>query len=136
MIQVLANLILVLESLLQILRRHVLVLHQLLFALIQLQNVAIEHLNLLKRGPFHVCQIPHEPLIVHLKFAQIAHAILHRVVSRQLALLIAANHANRFATAFAVSDGIAIHETDLIGERCLAEHAAIGRVSLDSLHVE
>ena len=113
--QILFNIILFLEALLQIMRCWILILHQLLFIFVELQDVAIEHLDFVEWNSLNLCQILHQLIIIHLKVAQVAHTELLWVVLGKLAFLITANYTNRPSAFLAMSDRIPV-EPDSAGE--------------------
>ena len=100
--------ILLLESFLQILRCHVLIFDQLLLVLVQLENVTVQDLDFVERCLLNFRQVSHELLVIHLKFAQVTHSVPLGVVFRELALLIAADFADRFTAALAMTNGVPI----------------------------
>lgn len=107
-LELFAHIILFFETLLQVMRSCILVVHQLLFILRELLDVAVEHLDLFQRSRFDMCQIAHQLLIVHLKVALVTYAIQSGILLRQLAFLVAANLTNRLATSLAVPNWVAI----------------------------
>ena len=93
-IELFLDFMLFLEALLQVLSCRILILHQLLLILIELQDMTVEHLDLVERGAFYFLQIPHKLVIVHLELAEVAHAKFLWVVPGKLAFLVAADDAN------------------------------------------
>ena len=116
--QILLDIILFLEALLQIMRCWILILHQLLLILVELQDVAIEHLDFVEWNSLNLRQIFHQLIIIHLKVAQVAHTEFLWVFLGKLALLITANHTNRPGAFLAVSDWIPV-EPNSAGEGSL-----------------
>ena len=96
----------------------ILILHQLLLILIELQDVAIEHLDFVEWNSLNLCQIFHQLIIIHLKVAQVAHTEFLWVFFGKLAFLITADHTNRPGAFLAMSDRIPV-EPDSAGEGSL-----------------
>ena len=107
-LEFIVHFILLLEAFLQILRCHVLIFDQLLLVLVQLEDVTVQDLDFVERGLLNFCQVSHELLVVHLELTQVTHSVPLGVVFRELALLIAADFADRFTAALAVTDGVPI----------------------------
>ena len=120
--QILFDVVLFLEALLQIMRCWILILHQLLLILIELQDVAIEHLDFVEWSALDLNQILHQLVIIQLEVAQVAHTKLLWVFLGKLAFLITAHDTNRPGAFLAVSDWIPV-EPDSAGEGSLTKHA-------------
>ena len=107
-----------------------------LFVLLELLNVAIEHLDFLVSDFLDFLQVVRELPVAHLEVALVADSVLLWVVLGELTLCLAANLANGLATLLAVAHWIAVHELVLFGERGFTKLTLVNFFANDSFPVE